>query len=253
MIELNKIYHLDCLKGLKSLRDESVDLIFYDPPFNLNKDYGKKISDKLQKNEYLNWQYELMEESKRILKPSGNLIYHNIPKWAFKVANHLDEIGMHFNNWIVWSESGSIPAPSRLYPKHYSILWFSKTKKKTFNKQYLPISRCRKCNETVKDYGGKYKNLREENGEKVTIVSDVWDDIHRIRHKKNKNRASNELPEKLMERILLMFSNEGDTILDPFMGSGTTGLVARRHNRNFIGFELNPEYIEIANERLRSS
>jgi len=224
-------------------------MIFFDPPFNLNKNYGSKINDNLKKQEYLDWQYKILKESIRVLKNNGSIIYHTIPKWAFKIANYLDEQGMIFQNWICWSESGSIPTPSRLYPKHYPILWFSKGKVKTFNKQYIPVARCRKCNNTIKDYGGKYKKLKEINNEKVIVLSDVWDDIHRIRHIKNKNRESNELPIKLMERIIKLFSNERDIILDPFSGSGTTCIMAKILNRQYIGFEINLEYINLFNER----
>lgn len=252
MVEINKIYNEDCITGLKKIDTESVDLVFFDPPFNLNKDYGKEINDNIKKNDYLQWQYSILDEAIRILKPTGAIVYHNIPKWAFKIANYLDDKDMVFQNWICWNESGSIPAPSRLYPKHYPILWFSKTNKKTFNKQYAPIQRCRKCKVTVKDYGGKYKDLKEIDSEKVTVISDVWDDIHRIRHNKNKHRNCNELPEALMERIIKLYTNENDIVVDPFTGSGTTLYMAQKLNRNYIGIELNQEYIEIANERLNN-
>lgn len=250
MFELNKIYCVDCLEGIKNIESGSIDMVFFDPPFNLNKDYGIKINDNLIKEKYLNWQYEILKESIRVLCDNGAIIYHTIPKWAFKIANYLDEQGMVFQNWICWNESGSTPTPSRLYPKHYPILWFSKNKLKTFNKQYIPIERCRKCNTTIKDYGGKFKDLKEIDGEKVTVLSDVWDDIHRIRHNKNKNRKSNELPEILMERIINLFSKENDIILDPFSGSGTTCKIAKKLNRQYIGFEINPEYIKISKERI---
>ena len=250
MIEVNNIYNMDCLDGMKMINSNSVDLVFFDPPFNLDKDYGEKVNDNLKKEDYLMWQYNLLDEAIRILKPTGAIIYHNIPKWAYKIANYLDEKNMVFQNWIAWSEGGSMPTPSRLYPKHYPILWFSKTKDKTFNKQYTPVARCRKCENTIKDYGGKYKNLKEIDGKKVTVLSDVWDDIYRIRHRKNMNRVANELPELLMERIIKLYTNEGDIIVDPFMGGGTTATVGSILNRNYIGFELDEDYCKIAQNRI---
>ncbi len=203
----------------------------------------------MRKDEYLKWQYSLLDEAIRILKPTGAIVYHNMPKWAFKVANYLDEKKMVFQNWICWAE-GSHPSSTKLFPKHYAILWFSKSKTKTFNKQYIPVKRCRVCNNTIKNYGGKYKKMKEINGEKVVVLTDVWDDIHRVKHKKNKHRKANELPEPLMERIIKLYTNENDIIVDPFVGSGTTCVASKKLNRNYIGFEINPDYIEIANKRI---
>jgi site-specific DNA-methyltransferase (adenine-specific) len=252
-IKLNNIYNIDCLEGMGHIKDKSVDLVFFDPPFNLNKNYGDNINDNITNIEYIDWQYKLIEESYRVLKDTGSIIYHNIPKWVYKIANKMDDIGMIFQNWICWSESGSLPTPSRLYPKHYPILWFSKTKNKTFNKQYIQIDRCRKCDTTIKDYGGKYKYLKEIDNNKVTILSDVWDDIHRIRHNKNKHRDCNELPIKLMNRIINLYTKEEDVVLDPFAGSGTTLISSKNLNRNYIGFEINDDFIKIINDRLNLS
>ena len=183
ILKTNKIYNIDCMKGMKLIKDSSVDLVSFDPPFNLNKYYGEGIKDNMRKDEYLKWQYSLLDEAIRILKPTGAIVYHNMPKWAFKVANYLDEKKMVFQNWICWAE-GSHPSSTKLFPKHYAILWFSKSKTKTFNKQYIPVKRCRVCNNTIKNYGGKYKKMKEINGEKVVVLTDVWDDIHRVKHKK---------------------------------------------------------------------
>ena len=82
------------------------------------------------------------------------------------------------------------------------------------------------------------------------MLSDVWDDIGRIRHNKNKTRNANELPEKLMKRIITLFTNDGDTVVDPFCGSGTTIKACKDLNRNFIGFDLILENVEISKERI---
>lgn len=244
--------HGGCLDIMPTIPDNSVDLIFLDPPFNLKKIYLEKYDDNLSEAEYLNWQYSVIKESFRILKNTGNLVYHNIPRWAYKIANYADKFGV-FQNWIVWDNAGSMPTPSRLYPKHYSFLWFSKTKNKKFNKLYYPIQLCRKCGVSVKDYGGKYKNLKEINGYKVTVLSDVWTDIHRIKHNKNKSRQANELPLAIMERFVKMLTYENDTILDPFMGSGTTGVACKKLNRKFIGIDYIDEYVILSKQRIEAA
>ncbi len=242
----------DCLDIMSTISDNSIDFVFLDPPFNLKKIYLDKYDDNLSKAEYLDWQYQVIKKSFRILKNTGNLVYHNIPKWAYKVANYADDFGV-FQNWIVWDNGGSLPTPSRLYPKHYSFLWFSKTSNKTFNKQYIPIQTCRKCGVSVKDYGGKYKNLKEINGNRVTVLSDVWTDLHRIKHRKNKNRDENELPESIMTRLVAMLTDENQTVLDPFMGSGTTASVCKKLNRRFIGIDYVEEYVELAKQRIEAT
>jgi len=242
----------DCLEIMVTLPDNSVDMVFLDPPFNLKKIYANKYDDNLSVAEYLDWQYSVVRESFRILKNTGNFVYHNIPKWAYKVAFYADNFG-EFQNWIAWDNGGSLPTPSRLYPKHYAFLWFSKTNNKTFNKQYIPIQTCRKCGVSVKDYGGKYKNLKEIDGNKVTVLSDVWTDLHRIKHRKNKNRDENELPESIMMRLVEMLTNKNEIILDPFMGSGTTGVACKKLNRRFIGIDYVNEYVKIAKQRIEAT
>jgi site-specific DNA-methyltransferase (adenine-specific) len=245
-INIEKLSDLELLKKTKS---NSVDLIFLDPPFNVKKNYDQYV-DNLSEEDYYVWQKNVLLECKRVLSESGNLIYHNIPKHCIILANYMCEINMVFHNWICWDNAGSMPTPSRLYPKHYPILWFSKTKKKIFNKQYTPVQRCRTCDATVKDYGGKYKSLKEMNGNKVTVLSDVWSDIHRLKHRKNKHRKANELPYKLMERIILMYSNENSVVLDLYLGTGTSAEVCIDYNRKFSGCDISSESIKQSNERV---
>lgn len=239
----------DCLEEMSLIPDNSVDLVFLDPPFNLKKMYTDKYDDNLSMVEYLHWQYSVIEHSFRILNDRGSIIYHNIPRWAYKIANYADNFG-RFQNWIAWDNGGSLPTPSRLYPKHYAFLWFSKTDNKTFNKQYIPIQICRKCGVSVKDYGGKHKDLKEIDDHKVTVLSDVWTDLHRIKHRSNKNRDENELPLSIMMRLVAMLTNENQVVVDPFMGSGTTGVACKKLNRQFIGIDYVNKYVELAKKRI---
>lgn len=106
--------------------------------------------------------------------------------------------------------------------------------------------RCRLCNYILQDYGGKKAQMHQFG----PLVSDVWTDIHRIRHKKRRDEHPCQLPMHLLERLLLMSSDEGDIILDPFIGTGTTAIAAKKLGRQFIGIDIDPKYVEIANIKL---
>lgn len=235
---LGRLYNGDCLEILPSIPDESVDLIFADPPFNLKKDYGTESSDNLTQTEYINWSRKWIDQCIRILKPGGSLYIYNIPKWCMYYAQYLDN-KIYFQNWIAIDMKNSFPIRDKFTPSHYGLLYFTKGKKaNTFHKQRLPIQTCRHCGGELKDYGG-YKNKMNPCG---VNISDVWYDIYPVR--KNKNRPYNELSVKLLERIISCSSNKEDIILDPFGGSGTTYAVAELLERRWIGIELgNCDYI----------
>ncbi len=240
----NKIFLGDVLRKMKKIKSESVDMIFVDPPFNLNKKY-KNNNDNNTPEDYLMWCYTWIDECIRVLKPTGTLFLHNIPKWLIYLASHLNDRNLVFRHWISWNAFGR-PAGSTLLPAHYGILYYTKSDMFTFNTIRHPHFRCRKCKELVKDYGGK-KYLMHPYG---PILSDVWNDIHRIRHSKQRDNHPNQLPELLLERLILMSTNEHDLVLDPLMGTGTTVIVAKRLNRHYIGIDNVPEYVDIVEQKL---
>ena len=134
-----------------------------------------------------------------------------------------------------------------LQPAHYGILFYAKDIKQ--NKCYelrSPHKRDRKSVYLSKDYGGKKAGLHPF----CPLVSDVWTDIHRVKHTKYRDAHPCQLPIHLLERLILMSSDEGDTVLDPFMGTGTTALAAKRLGRKYIGIELDTKYVEIAKNKL---
>ena len=134
-----------------------------------------------------------------------------------------------------------------LQPSHYGILFYAKNQRE--NKFYeirYPHKRCRKCGYLLKDYGGKKKILHPFG----PLVPDVWSDIHRIRHNKHRDPHPCQLPVHLLERLLLMSTDEGDVILDPFMGTGTTAVAAARLGRHVIGIDIDPQYVEITQRKL---
>ena len=215
-----KLYHADCLEILPGIKSETVDLIFADPPFNLKKEYANGRSDNLSVSQYMEWSKKWLDECVRVLKPGGAIYIYNIPKWCIYYAEYLSS-KLCFQNWIAIDMKNSFPIKDKYTPSHYGLLYFTKGKKpRIFNKQRLPIQTCRHCGGEYKDYGG-YKDKMNPLG---VNISDVWYDIFPVR--KGKNRIYNELSVKLLDRVISFSSNEGDLILDPFGGSGTTFAVA---------------------------
>jgi len=241
---INQILQGDCLELFSEIPDESVDVTFADPPFNLKKKYNS-YRDSLEFQQYLNWCEKWIGEMVRVTKPTGSIFVHNIPRWLTYYAGFLNEIA-DFKHWISW-DAPTAPMGKSLQPAHYGILFYAKNSKK--NKYFeirSPHKRCRRCGYLLKDYGGKKASLHPFG----PLASDVWTDIHRIRHNKYRDDHPCQLPIHLLERLILMSSDEGDIILDPFNGTGTTAIAAKRLGRNFIGFEIDNNYVSITKDKL---
>lgn len=238
--EHGRLYQGDCLELLRSLDDNSVDTVFADPPFNLGKDYGKvagrtkKIRDDLAQHEYLDWCEQWIKECVRVLAPGGAFWLYNLPKWNVELGHQLNEAGMMFRHWVAVELKMLFPIQGKLYPAHYSLLYYTKGKPRHFERPRVPIQLCRHCGGEVKDYGGHRNKMNPEG----VNVSDVWTDITPVRHRNTKHRRANALSEKMLERVLTISTAEGDLVLDPFGGSGTTYAVAERMHRRWIGVEL---------------
>lgn len=230
------LYHADCLKLFATLRDNSVDCIFADPPFNLGKDYGNgSDQDAMGRAEYLRWCFDWLDESVRVLKPGGSIFVYILPQWGYHLARHLENRGMNFRHWIALSMKGTYPRGRKLYPAHYAILYFSKGKPKYFNRVRLPIPKCRHCGRDIKDYGGhrKYLNPLGLN------LTDFWEDTAPARHQKYKSRWHiNELKPMIPSRCIQIATNSGDVVLDPFGGGGSTYEAAECLGRMWIGSEI---------------
>lgn len=229
-----RLYQSDCIRMMQALEAESVDLAFADPPFNLGKKYSSKIDDSKADHEYLDWCRSWIDEMIRVLKPGGSLFLWNLPKWNLPLGSYVGE-KLTFRHWIAVDIKYSLPIASRLYPSHYSLLYFVKGKKPAiFHPDRLPVPCCRHCGGELRDYGG-YKDKMNPRG---VNLSDVWTDIPPVRHAKYKKRDANGLALKLMDRIVTMASDPGSVVLDPFGGSGTTYVAAELTGRRWIGSEL---------------
>ena len=242
----NKIIQGDCLELFKKIPDNSVDMTFADPPFNLKKKYTS-YADSLEFQEYLNWSEKWIAEMVRVTKPTGSIFLHNIPKWLTFYASFLNKYA-HFKHWIAW-DAPTAPMGKSLQPAHYGILFYGKEAKGTkIHELRYPHKRDRKQGFLLKDYGGKKDKLHPFG----PLVSDVWTDIHRIKHNKKRDPHPCQLPIHLLDRLILLSTDEGGTVLDPFSGTGTTAISAKRLGRNYIGFELDPEYVKISRDKLKN-
>lgn len=234
--DLGALFASDCMKVLPSIKSEVVDTVFADPPFNLGKKYGKSTNDLLKDDEYVSWCKDWLAQCVRVIKPGGALFLYNLPKWNVVLGYHLFEMGLQFRHWIALEISASLPIPGRLHPSHYSLLYFSKGKPKTFRRIRTPIEVCRHCKREIKDYGG-HRHAMNPRG---VNLKDVWADIPPVRHWKfkSKNRKANALSTKILERVIEMSTVPGDLVLDPFGGSGTTFTVCEKKRRKWLGIEI---------------
>lgn len=240
---INEVIKGDAIDVMKQIPDDSIDMTFADPPFNLKKSYEYYKDDK-ETREYLTWCNKWLYQMVRITKSTGSIFVHNIPKWLTYYASYLNEMA-YFKHWIAWDAMGA-PLGKTILPNHYGILWYTKSKDFKFYDIRAPHRYCRECNALLKDYGGK-KHLIHPFG---TLVSDVWTDIYRIRHTKRRDEHPCQLPIHLLERLVLMVTDEDDVVLDPFVGTGTTVVAAKRLGRKYIGIDIDPKYVKITQEKL---
>lgn len=241
---IDQIIQGDCLEIMGSIPDNSVDITFADPPFNLKKKYNG-YKDNQNNDTYLAWCKQWISEMVRITKPTGSIFVHNIPKWLTYYAGFLNEIA-HFKHWIAWDASSG-PMGKSLQPSHYGILYYAKnlSENKFYEIRY-PHKRCRKCGYLLKDYGGKKDALHPFG----PLVSDSWVDIHRIKHDKYRDEHPCQLPIPLLERIILMSTDEHDIVFDPFVGTGTSAIAAKRLGRRFIGIDIDEKYATLTSRKL---
>jgi modification methylase len=250
MLILNTIMGGDCVEIMKALPSGSVDLIFADPPYNLQLSGGLKRPDaSVVKGVDHEWdRFETfaaydefirawMAEARRLLTDSGSIwvsgSYHNI----FRVGAIMQDVGFWILNDIIWRKSNPMPnfRGTRFTNAHETLIWAAKTEasKPTFN----------------------YKSMKAFNGD-VQMRSDwlipICSGNERLRDDDGGSTHPTQKPEALLERILLATSKPGQVVLDPFFGTGTTGAVAKRLGRNFIGIERDAGYRRVARKRIQA-
>ncbi len=249
------LYKTDCLNLFASIKDGSIDCVFADPPFNLQKFYGngngERFKDEWTREGYLQWSFRWIDEAVRVTKPGGAVFIYILPQWGYHFAARLEAAGMMFRHWIALSMKGTFPRGKKLYPAHYALLYFTKGIPKTFNRDRirLPVPKCRKCGADIKDYGGHRKYLNPAG----LNLTDFWEDTAPARHNRFKTRWHiNELKPMIPGRCFEISTNPGEIVLDPFGGGGSSYETAERLKRYWLGSEIvTTEAIQARFERLK--
>ena len=245
---LNTIIAGDCLANLALIPDDSIDLIFADPPYwmqtegELLRTNGTPFSgvednwDKFNTyKEYDAFSEKWLSECKRILKPNGSIWVIGAFQNIYRLGYIMQNLGLWILNDVIWSKPNAVPnfAGTRFQNSHETMLWCTKSQeaKYTFN----------------------YKTMKHLNGGKQD--KSVWEigiciGSERLKDEDGKKSHSTQKPEKLLYKIILSATKPGEIVLDPFFGTGTTGAVAKRLGRNYIGLEREKKYIEIAEKRI---
>jgi len=241
------VYVGDCREVLANLPEESVDLIFADPPFNWNVPYSD-WNDNMKREDYLEFTYQWLDACIDVLAPHGSL-WVNIPdQWAAEVVIHLKGRGLEMINWCVWHFRFGQCRTSNFIVSKAHVLYFARDRKnRIWNPDPILVP-----SDRASIYGDARTRRTRRPGLRVPL--DVWYGpyLGRIQgnNKERRQGHQNQIPEVYMQRVILACSNEGDLVLDPFLGSGTTSVVARSLNRCSIGIEFSEGTAESAFERI---
>jgi len=241
---LDVVHCGDAVERLRKYPDNSVDLAFADPPYNLAKAYNNYDDEKGHEG-YIGSCNAWLREYIRVLKPTGSLYVVNLPKWAIYHAAFLNK-HLHFQNWIAWD---AISEPrGKIMPAHYALLFYTKHPTEfTFNyKEVSPIDAPSFCLRA-----SCVRERREQGIDPKVPLTDIWWDVHRIRHKRDRDLHPCQLPQKLMERIIRLSSNKGDVVLDALCGAGTTAVAAYKLGRQFVAIDIDKRYANMTVAKLQ--
>lgn len=280
---LNTFLCGDCTQRMMDLDDESIDLVITSPPYADQRDYGAE-NTKIAADGYVEWFRPKAEQIYRVLKQDGSFILNINDKvvdgyqhlFVFKLVILLcEEIGFHLVRDYIWHNPATPPNVyssgkyGRTKKSHEYCFWFSKGREWTFNMDPIRTPYKKGMDKFLKGEGGSersqntrpsthsfdcgkvWKNHGGADPGTVLSISNTSSNDSFMRLCKSKGIAHPaRFPEKLVEFFVLAGSNEGDIILDPFSGSGTTAVVAAKNYRNWIGIDANEQYCELAQERM---
>jgi len=247
-ITVDLVIEGDCVTGMRNLPSGIADLVFADPPYNLQLKNELRRPDHSKVNavdddwdqfgsfaEYDRFTREWLTEARRVLKDTGTLwvigSYHNI----FRVGAILQDLGFWVLNDIVWRKTNPMPnfRGRRFTNAHETMIWACKTAKQQYTFNYEAM-----------------KALNDELQMRSDWTIPICSGGERLKDANGDKAHSTQKPEALLHRVIVASTKSGDVILDPFFGSGTTGAVAKRLGRHFIGLERDPNYARIARERI---
>lgn len=241
----NNIYNMNCIEGMKKISNNSIDLIITDPPFAIDfkakrSNYNRTSSRVLEgyneilKEKYYDFTFQWMKEAYGLLKDSGSMYVFSGWNNLKDILMALDEIGFITVNHIIWKYQFGVVTKNKFVTSHYHCLYVCKNDKE---RKFFPFSRFDK-----EDRGLKGGSLHYEDKEDVWVINrEYWN---------GDQKTPTKLPAELIKKILMYSSEEGDVVLDPFLGSGQVAVVSKMLGRKYIGFEIVKEYYEFAKKRL---
>lgn len=255
-ILMNKVYHGDYSELLKKLPLHSVDLVCVDPPYNLKKgDWDTFKSDA----EFLNFTFTWLQLVDEKLKPGGSIYIFNTPRNAAHILVRLESMGYQIQNWITWNKKdGFTSTKKRFLPEQETIVFATKPGgTPTFNADEVrvPYESAARI-EAARNKGILKNGKRWYPNDKGRLCPDVWlmaseRHVNKVQGKTVAAIHPTVKPLALMERIILASSNVGDVVLDIFAGSGSTLVAAKMHDRQYLGAEIDKEYVKLARKRLK--
>ncbi len=272
-METNKILHGNCIDRLQEIDANNIDLVYFDPPFFTQKKHSLTNRENTKTYEFDD-KYESLEDylcliektliqSKRVLKNTGSVFLHCDKTASHNIRIILDKVfgKENFQSEIVWSYKRWSNAKKGLLNSHQIIFFYSKTKNFKFNTLYTDYSATTNLDQILQDRerneNGKSVYKRDENGiailgkeKKGVPLSDVWEIPYLNRKAKERTGYPTQKPVLLLNQIINIATDEGDLVLDPFCGSGTTCVSAKSSKRRFIGIDISKDAVELAIRRL---
>jgi len=272
---MERVLQGDCLELLKDFEDNSIDLIYLDPPFFTNKVQKLKTRDGSREfsykdiwrsnEEYTEFLYYRLIQLKRVLKDTGSIFVHCDKNSTHIVKTLLDDIfGLkQFQSEIIWYYKRWSNSKKGLLPSHQTIYFYSKTKEFKFKTLYNDYSETTNIDQIlqkrVRDSKGKTVYAKDQDGKTINSdakkgvpLNDVWEIPYLNPKAKERVGYPTQKPILLLERVIEIASSEGDTVLDPFCGSGTTLVAGKLKNRNVIGMDISKDAVELTKSRLEN-
>jgi len=252
MVDENTIFTGDTLELLKALPDECADLIVADPPYSIDKDkeFGEGAYFE-SRTEWFDWCKLWLREAKRILKPAGNVFIYAIHHNACFLQSYMYELKLEYRRQIIWHYENGFSRHRNAPACHYEpIIWFAKSPDSTFHVIREPYKSKERLRHTITK-NGKVWTPHPEGRQ----AGDVWrfPTLAGRRFAAERTKHPTQKPLALSRRLIDHFSNEGDLVVVPFVGSGSECVAAIEAGRRFVGSEINPDYVKIAEERLAKS
>jgi len=258
-LALDRIHQGDCLELFSKVESGTVDLVFADPPFNIGYDYDV-YDDRRDAGQYLDWTARWVREIVRVLKPDGTFWLAIGDEYAaeMKVIFHRD-MGLALRNWVIWYYTFGVHCKKKFTRSHAHLFYFVKDPKRfTFNEDAIRVPSARQLVYADRRANPKGRVpddtwiLRPQDlPDGFTPEQDTWY-FSRVcgTFKERAGWHGCQMPERLLERIIRACSRPGELVLDPFGGSGTTLVVAKKLGRRFLGFELSHDYARQIQTRL---